>query len=55
MKNKDLELSVEELFAKAIGAENEEDFVKYQLEASKIIEANIIAEAKRITEEHKKC
>jgi len=51
MKNNDLELSVEELFAKAIGAENEEDYVKFQLEATKIIEANVIAEAKKITDE----
>ena len=51
MLNKDLELSIEELLAKAIGAENEEDFVKYQLEATKVIEGNIIAEAKKITEE----
>ena len=47
MLNKDLELSIEELLAKAIGAENEEDFVKYQLEATKVIEGNIIAEAKK--------
>ncbi len=55
MLNKDLgiqyNVEVKELLAKAIGAENEEDFVKYQLEATKIIEANIVAEAKKITEE----